>query len=461
MMKRRAAIYARLSDDRDLEAESIENQLAACHERAAQQGWPVVGEFVDRNISASKRTRRPGFEKLLAAVRDGQVNALIVREQARLLRNPWQLEELITLVENRDVRIVALFDGELDLATSGGRTYARIRVSIDKGESERLGDRVMQAKDAKARVGKRLGGGRRAFGYTPDLRVVPGEARLIEETARKLLAGTSLYRCVVDLNTAGVTTPGGHPWHVGNLKRMLLRPFLAGILVHDRTGTVTKGDWPRLITEDQHELLKVRLDNHTNGEPVPRPKSRRYILSGLVTCRKCGRRMLGSGNRYVCSVAGCGEARVDARWLEDRVVDAVNDVSRAPKKKRTKTTATEKALLAELRKLEVALDSLAENLDLDARRLNLRAAKLRERIDTVRGELADLAPPAPEPAKSWAELRDVARDYWVRRQQGTLTEQELAEGHDWVAAYVKSIGIAAGTVREREPGRVVIEWRGA
>src|SRR3954463_6878250 len=90
-----AAIYCRLSTDRDGDSIGIERQESLCRELAASKGWPVAQVYCDRNISAYAGKRRPAFEQMLTDLRDGDRDAVLVVDQDRLTRRPLEMESFI------------------------------------------------------------------------------------------------------------------------------------------------------------------------------------------------------------------------------------------------------------------------------------------------------------------------------------------------------------------------------
>jgi len=59
-----AVIYARFSSHSQTE-QSIEGQLAACYAFAEREGYTVIGEYIDRAISA-RTDDRPDFQRMIA-----------------------------------------------------------------------------------------------------------------------------------------------------------------------------------------------------------------------------------------------------------------------------------------------------------------------------------------------------------------------------------------------------------
>ncbi|MGC8628409.1 MAG: recombinase family protein, partial [Acidimicrobiales bacterium] len=91
----RAAVYCRISDDREGRGLGVARQEAECRALAERLGWSVAKVYADNDISAYRRRRRPGYEALLAAVKQGQVDGLVVWHNDRLHRQQRELEDFI------------------------------------------------------------------------------------------------------------------------------------------------------------------------------------------------------------------------------------------------------------------------------------------------------------------------------------------------------------------------------
>src|SRR3954447_17985683 len=89
----RAAIYARISSDREQNGLAVGRQLEDCERLAAERGWRVVERYVDQDVSAYKSRARPAYRRLLGDLRRGTVDGVIVYHLDRLHRQPRELEE--------------------------------------------------------------------------------------------------------------------------------------------------------------------------------------------------------------------------------------------------------------------------------------------------------------------------------------------------------------------------------
>jgi len=90
----RAAIYTRLSLDKDGESTSTQDQEAECRELVERQGWTVQGVYTDNDISAYTGKVRPAYRRMLTAVADGEVDVIVSWATDRLYRRVDSLGEL-------------------------------------------------------------------------------------------------------------------------------------------------------------------------------------------------------------------------------------------------------------------------------------------------------------------------------------------------------------------------------
>ncbi|HEY5014301.1 MAG TPA: recombinase family protein, partial [Acidimicrobiia bacterium] len=183
----RAAIYARLSQDRTGESLSIAAQIALARARADERGWTVVDEYVDSNISASTGARRPQWERMLADIEAGTVDGIVAKNQDRLSRQWSGLGRLLDLCKLHHVAIL-LLDDEIDTTAADGRFKVQMLGAVAENEAAKLSERVKQQRERAALAGTYTGG-RRPFGYAgrehreqdptmiPGVTIIPAEAK--------------------------------------------------------------------------------------------------------------------------------------------------------------------------------------------------------------------------------------------------------------------------------------------
>ena len=104
-------LYERLSRDDELSGESfsIRNQKAMLESYTRQNGFPNPTHFTDDGISGT-RFDRPGFTAMMEEVEAGRVEAIIVKDMSRLGRDYLKVGQVMEILRQRGVRLIAIND---------------------------------------------------------------------------------------------------------------------------------------------------------------------------------------------------------------------------------------------------------------------------------------------------------------------------------------------------------------
>lgn len=345
-----AFVYVRQSTAYQV-ANNLESQRRQYNlvERARQLGWETV-EIVDDDLGRSgSGTARPGFEKLLAAICDGRVGAVVSLEASRLARNgrDWHtLLEFCGLVGTLIVDEEAIYDPR----SPNDRLLLGMKGTMSEMELSVFRQRSVEAMRQKARRGElHL---TVAVGYvkTDDARVEKDPDRRVQESIllvfRKFAELQTVRQVLLWFRQENVLVPsvmqgrGKRPieWKAPvyhTLHHMLTNPVYAGSYAYGRRATrvmikdgrkrVTRDtlrrnskDWDVLI-HDHHEGYigwpefernQHLIAENANGKSyMGRGSIRRgeALLPGLFRCGRCGRRLHiqytgkgGNTQRYVC-----------------------------------------------------------------------------------------------------------------------------------------------------------------
>ena len=336
-----AAVYVRISQDRTEAGLGVGRQLADCRKWAQDNGVQVAEVYEDNDISAYGGKVRPAYRQLCSDLRDGVRDGVIVWKPDRLHRSPRELEDFIDIMESTGAEYVSVLGGNWDLSTSSGRTIARILGAVARQESDDKSERISRKHLELAQQGKPKGGGSRGFGYTIDYKVIPAEAVVVKELAKRVLAGEALGALCRELDARGVSTVKGGKWRATSLKDLLISHRIAGLRVH-RGNVVGKAQWEPIISVHESARLRTLLTDPARRSTRP-PRS--YFLTGLVVCGRCGSPMTGVAHmqarskakargektrRYICvsgsSRKGCGGTMISADRLEEFISESIFDV---------------------------------------------------------------------------------------------------------------------------------------
>ena len=368
-----AVIYARISQDRDDTQAGVKRQLADCRKLCKDMGLQVVGEFIDNDVSAMSKKRRPEYEAMLELVKAGTADAIVCWATDRLYRKTRDLEALID-----DIGLAAVFtckSGEVDLSTSDGRMFARMMGAVAQGASEKAGERIARARQQAAAEG-RFKGGTRPFGYEADgVTVRKDEAKAMARAYASLIAGRTMSWVAKDLNRQGFTGTKGRPMDGTTLKQMMLSPRYAGLCSYK--GKITgPAVWPAIVSEDVFNQAKAILLIHRPQYRPQRGNAPVSLLGGILFCPRCEKPMYSKTSRknanhkyaiYECK-AGCSKRKrqyVD-EFIEQVIITRLATASskgqlvRAPKRVKV---STDYARAEELRRNLETMHTLATTMD--------------------------------------------------------------------------------------------------
>lgn len=489
-----AAVYCRISDDRNGDELGVARQEHDCRELCARRNITDVRVYTDDDRSAYSGKLRPAYERMLRDIENGSVQMLVAWHPDRLHRSTVELERFIPIVEAANISIDTVKAGTFDLATPTGRMVARILGATARGESEHKSDRIKRKMIELAESGA-MTSGTRAFAYGPATKlvdakvrnlasterkqkrkqliaergadfwkidrrtIVDDEADIIREVAARILNHEALRNVCRDLTARGVSTVQGNPWTPTVLRRMLRASRISGRREH--FGVVTAvGQWPAIISVEDSEALRRLL-----SDPKRRSGTwtfRSYPLRQVVRCGLCGKSLRANpvkGRRtYVCRTGppfdGCGHIKVDADSLEADVFERIKVAVNSPEFGKMLTAGDDAAASA----------ALSEVAALDAERMKLATAFSARQFEqdewqVIRTELVarrDAAQRRYDSLRGHDALQRIARP--LRNSWSALDDAARREVIRLVVSEVRIVSAVRGRPRY-DPDRVTVLWR--
>ena len=348
-LARQAIVYIRQSTA-DQVANNLESQRRQYNlpERARQLGWSDVAVIDDDLGRSGGGIARPGFEKLLAAICEGRVGAVVSVEASRLARNgrDWHtLLEFCGLVGS----LIVDEDGIYDPRHPNDRLLLGMKGTMSEMELSIFRQRSLEALKQKARRGELFM--TVAIGYLKVAhdRIEKDPDRRIREVIDLVFAKFTELQTVRQVHLwlrqeriplpAVVHGADGRriEWKLpvyNTIHHMLTNPIYAGAYAFGRTASrvtidagrkkIVRGfrrirsDWEVLIN-DHHEVYitwvefernqQLIADNANGKSFMSRGAIRRgeALLAGLFRCGHCGRKLHvaysginGSAGRYHC-----------------------------------------------------------------------------------------------------------------------------------------------------------------
>lgn len=320
-----AAIYERISDDREGRELGVDRQDKDCHALARREQLKVVDVYRDNDISASTNSRkpRPEYNRLIADAKAGRFSVIVAYTSGRLTRRPREHEDLIDLATGYGISYRYVRSPSFDLNTAQGREIARTMAARDAGEAEEIAERVAAEVRDRAERGE-YHGGPRSYGLDANGRdLVDDEAAEIRRWYAHVVAGGSLAGLQSDLNRRGVPTATGKAWRAPVIRKILLSPRNAGLRILD--GVEYTAPNPPIVSQATWRAVKQILEDpgrriHHSGP------ARRHVGTGLFICLRCDPRTVNAtydraGNLLYRCMTCFRSWRADPihRWLDDAI----------------------------------------------------------------------------------------------------------------------------------------------
>src|SRR5256885_5242335 len=352
------AIYTRKSSEEGLEQEfnSLAAQREACEAYVRSQqheDWVLAKTRYDDGGFSGGNVERPALQHLIADIRAGRIDIVVVYKVDRLTRSLADFARLVELFDAEAVSFVSVTQ-QFNTTSSMGRLTLNVLLSFAQFEREVTGERIRDKVAASKKKGMWMGGNV-PLGYDADERTLvinPAEA----ETVRRIFA---LYRelgCVrrvkeeadsLGLRTKSSTTAngierGGKRLSRGHLYTLLSNPIYTGQIVHK--GQLHPGQQPALIDDASWSIVRDQLATNTSDHRRRAKAAEPSLLAGLLVDAR-GERLTPShavkkGRRYryyvsaaLITDAGTDRAqgwRLAAREIEEAVIRILADALTSP-----------------------------------------------------------------------------------------------------------------------------------
>jgi site-specific DNA recombinase len=323
----RCAIYTRKSTEEGLDQDF--NSLDAQREAAeafirSQRGEGLVAlleRYDDGGFSGGNRDR-PALERLLADVRGGAVDCVVVYKVDRLSRSLIDFAHIIEIFDKSNVSFVSVTQ-QFNTTNSLGRLTLNILLSFAQFEREIIAERTRDKMSAARRRGKWIGG-RPMLGYDIDPRssrlIVNGdEATQVRTIFRLYLDYKALMPVVREIDRRGWRTKqwvtragashGGKRFNKGRLFRLLTNLIYVGKIGFEKQ--IYEGEHEATVEAEIWERVQqiLRRNGRDGGTEVR--DSYGTLLKGLLRCASCDASMVRTHTihnscrhrSYVCAEA--------------------------------------------------------------------------------------------------------------------------------------------------------------
>jgi site-specific DNA recombinase len=322
-----AAIYARVSSERQRRDETIRSQTVGLRELAEARGLVIPEDLVFEDDGFSGASlRRPALERLRDRAGEGCFELLLCHAPDRLARR--YAYQVLLLEELQRAGVEVIFAKQPERAgTPEDELLCQFQGMIAEYERAQIAERCRRGKLHRARAGAVAVLANAPYGYRyvkksehvdAFYEIDELEAQIVREVFRRYAQdGESIGLIARSLGQQGVPTKTGKAgWNPATIWGMLRNPAYAGQAAFGKTHVtgaptrmtrparhrgkrsgraarerVTSEQWkripvPALVTEEQFALVQERLEH--NKRLSPRNTRRPSLLQGILVCRDCG-----------------------------------------------------------------------------------------------------------------------------------------------------------------------------
>ena len=333
-----AALYARVSSDRQDVDLSVSAQLRALKDYAKSNGYSVAREYVDE-AESGRVADRPQFREMIeeGSKPKAHFDVILVWKFSRFTRKREHAVAFKSQLRRKGIRVVSITEQAEDNAT--GRLLEGIIESVDEYYSENLAQEVVRGmREAASRASSspptlpsatpasRSATERRS---APPWRLTRVRAPVVREMFEKSLRGSGLKELCKELNDRGITNRGKR-WYKGTLHYVLRNEAYTGAAVWGKTTkgqeaadpVRVEGAWPALVSRELFEDVQQAMRDRAPKVQRPARVGSQYLLSGLLKCGVCGRPYSAQGAKsgqfayYICgTLFREGAGTCSARYL--------------------------------------------------------------------------------------------------------------------------------------------------
>jgi site-specific DNA recombinase len=321
-----AAIYARVSSDRQKEEQTIGSQRAALIEYARSEGYTVPEEWIfqDEGYSGASLVR-PGLERLRDLAAEGQLEALLIYSPDRLSRKYAYQVLLCEEFARHGVDVV--FIKSAKDTTPEGELLLQFQGMIAEYERAQIAERSRRGKRHRAKAGlvNVLSGAPYGYRYHKKTdssvayyEIIDKEAEVVRNVYKLYTEdGLSIGAITRLLNAHGILTRTGRSrWERSTVWAMLRNPAYRGTACFGKTERAerqkitrplrlrggfsprmsanrecSREQWieipvPSIVSEEAFALAQEQLEQ--NKRLSPRRTIEPTLLQGMLVCAECG-----------------------------------------------------------------------------------------------------------------------------------------------------------------------------
>lgn len=315
--KIRVAAYARVSTDKEDQANSLASQRQYFSEFiTGHENWELVQVYYDEGITGTSTKKRAGFNRMIEDALHGEIGLILTKEVSRFARNTVDTLAYTRKLKACGIGVIFTIDN-IDTRESDGELRLTIMASIAQEESRKTSERVKWGQTRRMEQGVVFG--RDLIGYTVRngvLSINEAEAPIVRAVFHKYTnEGKGTLVIARELKEEGLKPLRSKQWSNTVILRMLRNEKYVGDLCQKKTITPdylthvkksNRGEEEMIYIRDHHEPIIDRelwdrtqeeLKRRSPSQEEKKKYSNRYWCSGKLYCGECGSRYVSRTKR--------------------------------------------------------------------------------------------------------------------------------------------------------------------
>lgn len=235
-MKRKVAIYARVSTEHEAQINALGNQIQYYDNILAMHPeWELVDRYIDEGITGTSVKKRKNFMRMMKDAMDGKFSLIITREVSRFARNTVDTLQQTRVLRRNGIEVYFTEDNIWTMNDEDGELRLTLMATLAQNESKKTSTRVKAGQKVSFENGVLYGNGN-ILGYDrngKDLVINKEQAETVKMIFDLYLEGNGSKRIAYILESRGrLTATGKTKWQPGTISRILRNPFYCGRVVY-------------------------------------------------------------------------------------------------------------------------------------------------------------------------------------------------------------------------------------
>lgn len=303
-MKKRAVIYIRYSSENQRDGYSIEYQKEECIKYLEANGYELIEIYIDEAVSGKTANNRTAFFQLLADVKKGLCDVVIVYKYSRFARNLMEARIYHHQIEKAGVKLISAME-QIDDSTPEGRMMRNIIMTMDEYYSDNLSTFVQSSMYTAAKKGKYLGG-IYPYGFSVDEDGYFIENKKEADIVRRIFElranGISPADILRIFQNEGITSRDNKPFTQQLLNKIVRSEKYIGTYQYKVKGydpiSIPNAFEP-IVDLETWNKVQIEVDRNNHKKVKPRKRKNVYPLTGLIYCACCGEPFTGNSKGVV------------------------------------------------------------------------------------------------------------------------------------------------------------------